>query len=128
MPRHGSVLPGTTIVVVPSLTLDNDELSKITGAVHFEERLLFHLQMLRQPGVRVVYVVSEPLEPELVTYALDISSATAPDARSRLTILSCYDASSEPLTGIVKLKSPFVLPPNPVVTAPSDVFAPVDGL
>ncbi|HET7012972.1 MAG TPA: peptide ligase PGM1-related protein [Streptosporangiaceae bacterium] len=100
MPQHGTVRAGTTIVVVPSLTLDNDELSKITGAVHFEERLLFLLQMLRQPDVRIVYVVSEPLDSELVTYALDISSVLAvPGTRSRLTILSCDDAGCEPLTG-----------------------------
>ncbi len=38
-----------TSVVVPSLTLDQDELSKLAGAAFYEERLLFLLIRLRNP-------------------------------------------------------------------------------
>ena len=38
-----------TSVVVPSLTLDRDSLSKMAGASFYEERLLFLLIRLRSP-------------------------------------------------------------------------------
>jgi hypothetical protein len=36
-----------TIVVIPSLSLDRDELRKREGAAHYEERLLCLLMLLR---------------------------------------------------------------------------------
>jgi len=36
-----------TVVVVPSLTLDVEELAKIPGSHHYEERLLCMLMLLR---------------------------------------------------------------------------------
>ena len=36
-----------TIVIVPSLTLDMEILSKIKGSIHYEERLLCLLMLLR---------------------------------------------------------------------------------
>src|SRR5688572_307308 len=38
-----------TVVVVPSLTLDVEELGKIAGAHHYEERMLCMLMLLRLP-------------------------------------------------------------------------------
>jgi len=39
-----------TSVVVPSLTLDQEELQKLSGAAFYEERLLFLLIRLRNRG------------------------------------------------------------------------------
>ena len=36
-----------TVVIIPSLTLDIEILSKVKGAVHYEERLLCLLMLLR---------------------------------------------------------------------------------
>ena len=47
-----------TSVVVPSLTLDQEELRKISGSAFYEERLLFLLMRLRNPRARLVYVTS----------------------------------------------------------------------
>ena len=45
-----------TAVVVPSLTLDQSELRKISGASFYEERLLFLLIRLRNPRARMVVI------------------------------------------------------------------------
>ncbi len=38
-----------TVVVVPSMTLDADILAKIKGVIHYEERMLCILMLLRMP-------------------------------------------------------------------------------
>ena len=43
-----------TVVVVPSLSLDPEELAKISGAHHYEERLLCMLMLLRLPHTNLV--------------------------------------------------------------------------
>ncbi len=50
-----------TVLILPSLTLDADVLSRITGVPHYEERLLCLLLLLRMPATRVVYVSSAPI-------------------------------------------------------------------
>jgi hypothetical protein len=88
-----------TSVVVPSLTLDSTELAKIPGAPFLEERLLFLLIRLRNPHARLVYVTSHPVHPMVVEYYLQLLvGVPASHARSRLALLSAYDASSKPLT------------------------------
>ncbi|MEU5043292.1 peptide ligase PGM1-related protein [Streptomyces griseorubiginosus] len=88
-----------TLVVVPSLSLDSEELRKIKGVIHFEERLLFLTQALRVPDARMLYVTSLPLQETVLDYALGaISSLPTGHARSRLTLLDCADDSSHPLT------------------------------
>ena len=59
-----------TSVVVPSLTLDQSELRKISGASFYEERLLFLLIRLRNPRARMVYVTSQPIHPMILEYYL----------------------------------------------------------
>ncbi|GAA3463360.1 peptide ligase PGM1-related protein [Saccharothrix longispora] len=88
-----------TVVVVPSLTLHPDELRKIPGAVHFEQRLLFEFQLLREPNVNLVYATSERIAPEIVEYALGLVPAlVGTEAADRLTLLDCDDDSPAPLT------------------------------
>jgi hypothetical protein len=86
-----------TVVVVPSLTLTESELAKIEGVLHYEERMLCLLLLLRMPRTRVVYVTSIPLDAEVVDYHLGLIG-DVPDARERLTLLSVDDPSLRPLT------------------------------
>ncbi|MFN8249487.1 MAG: peptide ligase PGM1-related protein [Ferruginibacter sp.] len=88
-----------TVVIVPSLTLDHDMLSKIKGIVHYEERLLCLLMLLRMPLTRVVYVSSMPIADVIIDYYIHLlPGITGHHARKRLTQLNCFDASSKSLT------------------------------
>lgn len=88
-----------TAVVVPSLTLDQSELRKISGASFYEERLLFLLIRLRNPRARMVYVTSQPIHPIILEYYLQfLAGIPASHARSRLTLLCADDASPRSLT------------------------------
>jgi hypothetical protein len=88
-----------TSVVVPSLTLDRDSLSKLAGASFYEERLLFLLIRLRNPRARMVYVTSQPVHPLILEYYFQLlAGMPASHARSRLTLLCAYDASPRSLT------------------------------
>jgi len=88
-----------TAVVVPSLTLDQSELTKIAGASYYEERLLFLLIRLRNPRARMVYVTSQPVHPIILEYYLQfLAGIPASHARSRLTLLCADDASPRSLT------------------------------
>ena len=88
-----------TIVVIPSLTLDQEVLQKIEGAIHYEERLLCLLMLLRMPRARIVYVSSIPIDPIIIDYYLHLlPGITGFHASERLTLLSCYDTSTTSLT------------------------------
>ena len=88
-----------TILILPSLSLDQDILSKVKGAVHYEERMLCLLMLLRMPTTKIIYVTSVPVADSIVDYYLHLlPGITGHHARKRLTMLSCYDASVKPLT------------------------------
>jgi hypothetical protein len=88
-----------TVVVIPSMTLDPEELVKLEGAAFYEERLLCLLLLLRLPATRVVYVTSQAIAPSIVDYYLQLLPLhPRADAWRRLTLLSCHDPSTEPLT------------------------------
>ena len=61
-----------TVVVVPSLSLDAEELAKISGVHHYEERMLCLLLLLRMPRTQVVYVTSTPIPQPIVDYYLHL--------------------------------------------------------
>ncbi|MFI7618688.1 peptide ligase PGM1-related protein [Nonomuraea terrae] len=86
-----------TLVVVPSLSLPQDELRRIKGARSYEERLLFLLLTLRNPGVKVVYLSSAPIDPDIVDYYLSFLP-DPDDADKRLTLVSVDEPWSQPLT------------------------------
>lgn len=87
------------IVVVPSLSMDQRELMKISGVHHYEERLLFSLIRLRNPRTRLVYITSQPLHPSVIDYYLQLLPGIPfSHARDRLLLLSTYDSSLEPLS------------------------------
>ena len=87
------------IVVVPSLSLDQDILSKIDGVNFYEERMLCMLMLLRMPNTHVVYVTSMPVHNIIMDYYLHLlPGITNYHARQRLKTLACFDFSSKSLT------------------------------
>jgi PGM1 C-terminal domain len=92
-------LAAKSVIIIPSITLDQEILAKVSGHVHYEERLLCLLMLLRMPRTHVVYVTSEPIDPVIIDYYLHLlPGITRLHAEERLTLLSCYDASSKSLT------------------------------
>ena len=88
-----------TSLIVPSLSVNQEELAKVLGASYYEERLLFALIRLRNPNARLIYVTSQPVHPDIVDYYLHLlDGVTVSHARQRLLMLSVYDSSSRPLS------------------------------
>jgi len=88
-----------TSVVVPSMTLDQEELVKLSGASFYEERLLFLLIRLRNPRARMVFVTSQPVHPHILEYYFGmLAGVPAHHARARVTMLCAYDSSPRSLT------------------------------
>lgn len=88
-----------TVIIIPSLSLDEDVLSKVPGVHHYEERMLCLLILLRMPRTKLVFVTSRPIHDSIIDYYLHLlPGVPSRHARSRLTLLSCYDASPRPLT------------------------------
>ena len=70
---------------------------RITQAM--EERFLFLLMLLRQPRLRMVYVTSLPIAPEIIEYYLALLPGVIPShARSRLSLVAVDDASPRSLS------------------------------
>ena len=88
-----------TILIVPSLSLDQEVLEKITGVHHYEERMLCLLLLLRMPRTRLIYVTSTPISDTIIDYYLHLlPGVPSVHARRRLTLVTCNDASPEALT------------------------------
>ncbi|NJK38072.1 MAG: carboxylate-amine ligase [Oscillatoriales cyanobacterium RM2_1_1] len=87
------------VLVVPSLTLDQQQLQNVQGVHQYEERFLFSLTRLRNPRMRLVYVTSQPLHPSVIDYYLHLMPGIPfSHARDRLLLFSAYDASHKSLT------------------------------
>lgn len=88
-----------TVVVLPSLSLHPDELKKISGVHHYEERLLFALMLLRMPRTKLIFLTSQPIAPGIIDYYLHLlQGVPSVHARERLVLLSCHDPTEIPLT------------------------------
>ena len=88
-----------TSVIVPSVTLDEDDLARLAGPHFYEETLLFLLMRLRNPQARVVYLTSQPIPAFVMDYYLHfVAGIPASHAAARLTLLSVHDATPRPLT------------------------------
>ncbi|MEL6283441.1 MAG: carboxylate-amine ligase, partial [Pseudomonadota bacterium] len=88
-----------TVLVVSSLSVDQKVLSTVTAAIHYEERLLCLLLLLKLPRTRVIYVSSAPISDDIVEYFLQLGrGAETSGARDRLTLLDCADVSPRSLT------------------------------
>ena len=91
--------PDVDVLMVPSLSMDQRQIDLVTGAHHYEERQLFALMRLRDPGVRMVYTTSKPLGDLVVDAVLELlPGLPTSHARRRLHLLDTDDASSRPLT------------------------------
>lgn len=86
-----------TVVVIPSITVD---VALPTYALQaYEERMLFLLFLLRKPDIRVIYLTSQPIRPNIIDYYLElIPGVVTTHARKRLFLLSPEDGSAAPLT------------------------------
>jgi hypothetical protein len=87
------------IVIVPSITMDQEILAKIDGVNHYEERMLCMLMLLRMPNTHVIYVTSMPVHNIIMDYYLHLlPGITGYHARQRLKTLACFDSSPKSLT------------------------------
>ncbi|WP_371403053.1 peptide ligase PGM1-related protein [Kribbella sp. NBC_00662] len=83
-----------SVIVIPSLTVDATEAESGTLMQAYEERFLFLLILLREPRLRMVYVTSMPIAPEIIEYYLSLLPGVIPShARARLSLVSVDDAS-----------------------------------
>lgn len=88
-----------TVVILPSLSLDQEIMARISGVHHYEERMLCLLLLLRMPRTRVIYLTSTPIHEMIIDYYLHLlPGVPAQHARSRLTLLACDDPSPISLT------------------------------
>lgn len=88
-----------TVVVVPSMSLDERELAKIPGVMHYEERMLCLLMLLKLPRTQLIYVTSTALDPGVIDYYLHLlPGIPGRHARDRLQLLSMGDSSLTPLS------------------------------
>lgn len=93
----GALEAANTVVVVPSLTIDFE----MSGAElqAYEERFMFLLFLLRQPLIRLIYVTSQAINPNIVDYYLHTLPGTViSNARKRLFLVSPLDDSPRPLS------------------------------
>ncbi len=88
-----------TVIILPSLSLDQQMMSRISGVHHYEERMLCLLLLLRMPRTRVIYLTSMPIRDSIIDYYLHLlPGVPGQHARKRLTLLSCDDTSPVSLT------------------------------
>jgi hypothetical protein len=88
-----------TVIVVPSISFDEDVLAKVSGGPHYEERLLCLLMLLRMPRTKMVYLTSLPIADEIIDYYLHLlPGVPSQHARARLRLLACDDAGPHPLS------------------------------
>lgn len=98
MPRAApSELEEGTVIVLPSITFPPEELQKIVGIQHYEERLLCLLLLLRNPKLRMLFISSVRVPEPIVDYYLGFLEDPR-DAAGRLYVLSIGDASPQALT------------------------------
>jgi len=79
-------------IVIPSLSVDTDELQKVEGVSHYEERSLYSLLSLKDPSLYLIYVTSLPLLPSTVHHYL---SLVGESASKRVAFFSTFDDSAK---------------------------------
>ncbi len=85
-----------TVVVVPSIDMDEKELTRFSKSLlsctdleFYEERQLFHLLMAGDPSVRIIYLTSSPVDEIVVKYYLSLSHHEDIDATHYQSNLFC---------------------------------------
>jgi hypothetical protein len=112
-----------TSVIVPSLTLDQYELTKLAGATYYEERLLFLLIRLRNPRAHLVYVTSYPVHQQVLEYYLQmLAGIPASHARARLTMIAAYDGSPRSLTEKILERPRLIERIRCAIRSPTDAY------
>ncbi|MDX1508037.1 MAG: peptide ligase PGM1-related protein, partial [Woeseiaceae bacterium] len=112
-----------TSIIVPSLSVNQEELAKVTGAAFYEERLLFALIRLRNPNARLVYVTSNPVHPDIIDYYLDLLEGVPPrHARERLHMLSVLDSSARPLSDKILERPRFLQRLRKLIRDPDNAY------
>jgi hypothetical protein len=72
-------------------------MARVTGAHHYEERMLCMLMLLKLPRTRIIYVTSQPVSEEIIDYYLHLlPGIPATHARQRLTLFSSFDSTPTP--------------------------------
>jgi PGM1 C-terminal domain len=88
-----------SVVVIPSITLDQVVAASGSLTQSYEERFLFLLVLLRQPRLRMIYVTSMPIAPEIIEYYLGLlSGVISSHARARLSLIFVNDSTPRPLS------------------------------
>jgi hypothetical protein len=88
-----------SVVVIPSITLDRAVAASGSLTQAYEERFLFLLMLLRQPRLRMVYVTSTPVAPEIIEYYLSLLPGVIPShARARLSLVAVHDSTQRSLS------------------------------
>lgn len=96
-PISPSELEEGTVIVLPSVSFPPEELQKIIGIQHYEERLLCLLLLLRNPNLRMLFISSVRIPEPIVDYYLGFLDDPR-HAADRLYVLSIGDASPVALT------------------------------
>lgn len=110
-----------TIVVLPSASFPVEELTKITGIQHYEERMLFTLLFLSNPQTRIVYLTSLPIDQAVVEYYLRFVP-DPDDARRRLVLHAIGDPSPVCLTEKLLAQPAAVSAVRALVHDPDDAY------
>ncbi|KAJ3210059.1 hypothetical protein HK099_008361 [Clydaea vesicula] len=87
----------TDLVVIPSLSLDSQILSKVNGLSYYDERLLFNILCLRYNSNRVFYFTSTPLHLDLIDYYCNLINTAHNNLsqfKNRFFNISVNDSSS----------------------------------
>jgi hypothetical protein len=92
-------LADESVVVVPSVSLEQTTARSGTLMQAMEERGLFLLLLLRQPRLHMVYVTSQNIPESIVEYYLGLLPGVIPShARARLTLVAVGDGSPSSLS------------------------------
>ncbi len=122
-----------TIVVIPSIDLDGDELKRISQSIEFyEERQLYHLLLLYDPSFRVIFLSTFPICDEVVKYYLSLdncSSSILSERLSRLFLLTPGDCGySQSLSSKVVKHQKLISTIRSIINRISKGAAPSAGL
>ncbi|KAL3784429.1 hypothetical protein ACHAW5_006535 [Stephanodiscus triporus] len=91
-PTHFWEIENKDVIVIPSLSLNEHELTFIPAVGHYEERMLYVLLALGKTDTRVIYVTSSPLDQGILEYYVALlPPEVQQDARGRVIFMSVCD-------------------------------------
>src|ERR687893_380006 len=95
-----------TIVVVPSLSLDAEELAKISGVHHYEERMLCLLMLLRMPRTHLVFVTSQPIAAPILERPRLVERIWSAIPAPNTAHITCFNSTPLERSLAVRLETP----------------------